>query len=151
MTVRDPISWVESVVNKSSEIRKDQSHWIEYEKKIYGKCYAAEEESIEKEKKPSIRQYLEYWSHHINYVIKNVPKERLKVIDVSEIDETQKYKKFIGLNEVKLEPKKSNNRKIKKFTIQGEEKERVKKEVKKICSDVVNKRLPKRFKKYIKF
>ncbi|QXD16173.1 hypothetical protein GQ464_004260 [Rhodocaloribacter litoris] len=79
LTTRDPMKWLRSMINKSVSTKRDNwwSEW--YQRKFHCDAFHV------KNGIDGLRPYLEYWVSHNQFVLENVPKNKLLVLDLESV------------------------------------------------------------------
>jgi len=109
LTVREPKSWLESEMNKNYQ-SVDGQMWSRYEALRYG-VYKNRYENNDIENLNGVypvSSYLQYYVDHIDFVLRNVPEEKLLVLDTFTIEEniericefTDAQKKHLNLSSI---------------------------------------------------
>lgn len=100
LTVREPMSWLESEVNQNY-LTQDEDSWALLERFRYSKYNYEHEFANLKQIKNiyPIRSYLSYWKDHLRNVLSSVPSDRLLVIDTFDISkQLNNIASFIGVD-----------------------------------------------------
>jgi len=100
LTVREPMSWLESEVNQNYKTRNG-TMWRSLEQHRYSQYnYEYEFSNLANVKNIyPIRSYLSYWKDHISTVLCNVPSEQLLVIDTFDLShEISHIASFLGVD-----------------------------------------------------
>ena len=89
LTVREPESWLDSIVNHMCT-RDSSAYWIKFREVRFGNCddYPDAEQWLRDNGVPSIRALLKYRNFHNRFVIDNVPRERLMILPTERISES---------------------------------------------------------------
>lgn len=98
LTYRDPLKWLRSMINKSVSTKRD-SWWSEwYHRKFHCETYHV------KSGVDGLRPYLEYWVNHNEFILNNIPRSNLLVLDVEDVfrGNLSIVWNFIGLEDVSL-------------------------------------------------
>lgn len=107
LTVREPLSWLESELNKNLETRTEPL-WRALENYRYslpGLDFQAEESVLRKlDNVHPIGAYLSYWRKHLELVLDTVPDSRLLVLRTSELQENgERIAAFLGIKTESLD------------------------------------------------
>jgi len=104
LTVREPKSWLESEINKNYQSVKGEM-WSRYENMRYGtykKCFVNNNIKDLNGIYP-VSSYLQYYVDHIDFVLRNVPEEKLLVLDTFTLKENiERICEFTGVNKNQL-------------------------------------------------
>lgn len=92
LTVREPISWLESEINANFR-SKPGGIWEKLENLRYDNR-SPMVPTPENSQKYDLSVYLKCYKYHINQVVDNVPKNKLLILNT--LDIFQKLKKFVG-------------------------------------------------------
>jgi hypothetical protein len=99
LTVREPLSWLESEANQNA-ITRHQRYWRaleEFRYLRYGnefECDALREAGLPF----PVASYLSYWTDHLTTVVETVPDDRLLVVDTADLGRRMpEIASFIGL------------------------------------------------------
>ena len=146
MTVREPMSWLESEVNQNYLTRNTDS-WALLEHHRYSKYnYEHEFASLKQVKNIyPIRSYLSYWKDHIHKVLCSVPSEKLLVIDTFDIsNQLYNISSFIGVdfNTLDISKKHSGKRRSAFILYDKVDKNEVRELVQVHCQEFVKEYLP---------
>lgn len=124
LTVREPISWAESLMNQESYIWGKISFWqalIQYRHDSYELDF--EHESLRNSDYGGIfplRSYLRYWNEHLKKTLEYIPKERLLVVDTFKLeDRIDEIASFVGadLDRLSLEKIHSGRQEAKRIRL----------------------------------
>ncbi|MCS4188211.1 hypothetical protein GGP48_002925 [Salinibacter ruber] len=146
LTVREPMSWLESAVNQSIKA-KVEKHWRAYENRVYGsrgnKFY---HDKVKRLGAYPIRSYLDYWNEHIRRVMDTVPPKRLCVVNTFDIDEElERVAQFVGADPARIDysQSRSGKRKEEWVTIERDLDESwVRRQTVELCGETVREYVP---------
>lgn len=96
LTVREPLSWLKSEMRMN--IKMHSGIWENYQDIKYGSF--SDKDSLFKKNDYiyPLNSYLRYYNHHIKFIIENLPKENLLVLDTFEIvNSLENLATFVGL------------------------------------------------------
>lgn len=117
LTVREPTSWLESMINEVYDTASAgwDPIWRDWDRYATGPEAALppEESAFADRLRRPLNGFLRYWSRHIDHVLDAVPRDRLMVLDVRDIDSrVAEVADFIGLDGAAEPPsvKRSNTR-----------------------------------------
>lgn len=146
LTVREPMSWLESEVNQNY-LTRNKGMWRALEEYRYSKYNYEHEFSNLKDMRNiyPIRSYLSYWKDHISTVLTNVPSERLLVIDTFKLShEINNIASFLGDEGITIDKDKQHSGKMpKKIKLYDKlDQNKIRELVQIHCQDFIQKNLP---------
>ncbi len=79
LITRNPVKWLRSMINKSVSTKRDDwwSEW--YHRKFHSDAFHI------KNGIDGLRPYLEYWVSHNQFVLENIPRNKLLVLDLESV------------------------------------------------------------------
>lgn len=151
LTIREPISWLASIINQHYSIRNYSGRQVIFWRKLqehsygfYGRNYIHKNLADIPYVYP-ISNYLSYWKNHISMVLDNVPEDRLLIVDTFDIrDMLCDISSFVGADTNSFNKSKywSGRRKSSLELYDLVEKEQVLLQIEDQCGDFIHEKVP---------
>jgi hypothetical protein len=115
LTVREPMSWLESQINEEIETGKIEPFASAHAYMFGEKEYTKEDAKLAELGHYSLAGYLSYWANQHRYILDNIPQEQLMIVKTQYITEkAENISNFVGANGVDRQNTVSYERKNKK-------------------------------------
>lgn len=115
VTVRDPISWLDSFVNDTAGMEVHTNPWTEYRDFRMGRDrfkHPDEERSLANKGLYTLDGYFSYWSKHYDTVLDSAPPSRLLMVKTTELgSRTEEFANFVGVPRSSLNVERSHSNK----------------------------------------
>jgi len=90
LTVRDPISWLESEINQEYEIGNTEPYVSAFKEMFGDAQYSPQEEKLMRHGLYSLDGYLTYWSAYHEQVVNLIPQDQLMIVPTAQISHRPK-------------------------------------------------------------
>ena len=146
-TVRDPLSWLESEINRNYETRYNL-FWRALENHRYGRYgspFTKYDSPLEKMGLYPICSYLSYWRDHNQFILNSVPQNRLITLETKKIRaKVDEIAEFLDIDANTIDKEKAHSDKSsKKFNLSElVDQTYLCRQLETICSDLIDVQLP---------
>ena len=146
-TVRDPLSWLESEINRNCDTRYDL-FWRALENRRYGRYsqpFTKHDSPLEQMGLYPVRSYLSYWRDHNQFILNIFPKNRLLILETRKIQsKVNEIAKFLDIDASTVDQDKAHSDKSRKKIKLSEvvDQAYLYQQLETICSDLIDTQLP---------